>query len=319
MTFSKEVKEELSKINNLKDKNLVKFEFLGYLISKNTNFEKNKVKYSTENEYNINRLNKLLNNLNIKYQIEIKGNLYVIKFNIRDMEDILKWMQETQKEIEPTYVKDKELNNNQLSKADSEKASPYQNEEKKNNENNKELEDKALLRGAFLGGGTISEPNGKYHLDINVSNIENAKDLQKMLNQYNINVKILEGKSGNLIYIKSGEEISKILAFMGASNSVLKFEEIRVIKETRGKVNRRVNYEVANINKTINASAKQIEKIRTLKKNKKFLDLPDELKEIAEIRLKNPDKSLEELGKMLKNPIGKSGVNYRLNKIMKWE
>ena len=104
---------------------------------------------------------------------------------------------------------------------------------------------------------------------------------------------------------------------MGASSAVLKFEEIRVIKDTRNNVNRLVNCETANLNKTVNAAVTQINAIKFLKENKKFDELSDNLKEIANIRLKNPDANLIELGKMLSVPIGKSGVNHRLSKICK--
>ena len=103
---------------------------------------------------------------------------------------------------------------------------------------------------------------------------------------------------------------------IGSSNAMLKFEEIRVIKEARNNVNRMVNCEVANLNKTVNAASRQIEAIRKIKNSRKFTNLPEELKEIAELRIKNPDASLIELGNLLKNPIGKSGVNYRLNKLI---
>ena len=103
---------------------------------------------------------------------------------------------------------------------------------------------------------------------------------------------------------------------MGANSSVLKFEEIRVQREMNNKINRIVNCETANLNKTINASIEQIEAIKKLKQNKNFEKMDDSLKEMAEIRLENPNASLIELGKMLKKPIGKSGVNYRLKKIM---
>ena len=118
------------------------------------------------------------------------------------------------------------------------------------------------------------------------------------------------------IYLKDGEEISKTLALLGANKSVLKFEEIRVKREMNNKVNRLVNCETANMNKTMNASIEQIEIIRKLKQNGKFEKLEEPLKEIAELRLQNPSASLIELGKMLKTPIGKSGVNYRLKKVM---
>ena len=103
---------------------------------------------------------------------------------------------------------------------------------------------------------------------------------------------------------------------MGASKAVLKFEDIRIKKEMRGKVNRLVNCETANLTKIINASVEQINAIKKLKENGKFSKLNDNLKEIANLRLEYPDISYEELGEKLKNPVGKSGVNYRLKKII---
>ena len=128
--------------------------------------------------------------------------------------------------------------------------------------------------------------------------------------------KVIEKNKEYTIYLKDGEEISKTLALLGANKSVLKFEEIRVKREMNNKVNRLVNCETANMNKTMNASIEQIEIIRKLKQNGKFEKLEEPLKEIAELRLQNPSASLIELGKMLKTPIGKSGVNYRLKKVM---
>ena len=123
-------------------------------------------------------------------------------------------------------------------------------------------------------------------------------------------------KNKIILYLKEGEEISKLLALIGANKAVLKFEEIRVIKDTRNNINRLVNCETANLNKTINASVKQIEAIKKLKASKKFNNLDDGLKELAELRIKNPDATYEELGKMLSKPIGKSGVSHRLEKIV---
>ena len=132
----------------------------------------------------------------------------------------------------------------------------------------------------------------------------------------NIKCKKLELDKKYSIYIKDGEEISLIIALMGASKSVLDFEDIRVQREMRGKVNRIVNCQTANLNKTINASVEQIEAIKKLQTNNKFNKLDENLKEIALLRLEYPDTSLIDLGKKLKNPIGKSGVNYRLKKII---
>ena len=284
MSFSGEIKEELSKLSNLKDKEAVYYELIGYLITKNTKIEK-RIKYSTESEYNINRLNKLLNNLNIKYDIEMQGKLYVISFSKNtDIKDI--------------QIIDSNICINLI-------------------EVNEDKDVKAIIRGAFMGGGFVSEPTSKYHLEINFENETNFEFIKKLLENYNMSIKRLKRDGSISLYIKDGEEISDFLALIGASESMLKFEEIRVIKEARNNVNRMVNCEVANLNKTVTAATKQIEAIRKLKNSRKFTNLSEELKEIANLRLKNPDASLIELGNMLKEPVGKSGVNYRLNKLIK--
>lgn len=149
-----------------------------------------------------------------------------------------------------------------------------------------------------------------------MSNEFNTNLIVKIIGSYGILVKTVIKKSQYMIYIKEGEQISNFLALIGANNAVLKFEDIRIKREMRGKVNRLVNCETANLNKTINAAIDQIEAINKLKQNGKFNKLDDNLKEIANLRIENPNISLVELGKMLKEPIGKSGVNYRLKKII---
>ena len=282
MSFSSEIKKELSQLNNLKDKQAVYYELVGYLLTKNTKIDR-RIKYSTENEYNINRLNKLLNNMNIPYNIEMQGNLYVITVNKNE-------------ELPNCKIKDNYI---------------IFNEDKL-----EEKDIKALLRGTFMGSGFMSEPKNKYHLEINFSNLENFNFTKGLLKIYNINPKSLNRNGSISLYIKEGEDISNFLACIGASNAMLKFEEIRVIKEARNNVNRIVNCEVANLNKTVSAATKQIEAIKKIKKHKKFTNLSEELKEIANLRIQNPDASLIELGNMLKIPVGKSGVNYRLNKLI---
>ena len=134
--------------------------------------------------------------------------------------------------------------------------------------------------------------------------------------KYDIKSNMIEKNNQYSIYLKDSEEISKFLALIGASKSVLKFEEIRVQREMNNKINRIVNCETANLNKVINASVEQINAIKKLKETGEFKKLDNSLKEIAELRLEHPDMSLESLGKLLKEPIGKSGVNYRLKKII---
>ena len=285
MSFSSETKEELSKINNLVNKEAVKYEFIGYLLSINTIINNKSVKYSTSSEYNINRFSKLLNNINIlDYKIDLQGKIYFITLSKCKLKKIV------------------EINSNEI----------IINQIITTNEENI----RALVRGIFLGSGSINNPENKYHLEMNLSNIEYANYIKKLLEKYAIHLKMLEKEKSYSLYIKEGEEISKFLAFIGANKSVLKFEGIRVQREMNNKVNRIVNCETANLNKTINASINQVEAIRYLQKINKFEKLDDNLKEIALLRLKNPNIPLSELGKLLKEPIGKSGVNYRLKRIM---
>lgn len=281
MSFSTEVKEELSKLSNLADKVCVKAEMYGYLCSNNVSEDKLYIRFSTESEYNINRFSKLLNNLNIiKYDINIIGKNYNI---IVSKEESI--------ELKKLYEK-------------------YELEDKENIK-------KAFMRGVFLGSGTINNPKNKYHLELIFRKIEFAQASMEILKEFGISLKILNTKGRFSLYTKDGEEISKFLAFIGASSSVLKFEEIRVYRDMRNNINRIVNCETANLSKTVNAAVKQIDAINKLKKEGKFAKLPENLKELAELRIKNPESSLTELGKMLKSPIGKSGVNHRLQAILK--
>ena len=275
MSFSTELKEEISKTENLSNKEAVKYELLGYLISSNISDENNKIKFSTENEYNINRFSRLLSNIGINdYDISIQGKLFIITVNSEQIKLI-------------EYVQ--ELSNDQI---------------------------KWLIRGTYLGAGSINNPEKKYHLEIGIAQKEDAESLIQYLRIFGIKSNVIEKGNQYSVYIKDGEEISKFLALLGANKSVLKFEEIRVQREMNNKINRIVNCETANLNKTINASIEQVEAIRKLKQSGNFERLDEPLKEIAELRLENPNASLIELGKMLKKPVGKSGVNYRLKKIM---
>lgn len=289
MSFSSDMKENLSKRANLANKELVKYELIGYLISNNTILCKNTICYATSNEYNINRFSKLLSNLSlVNFQIELKGRKYVITLpKIKDMEEIDYGQYDiflNKKFIEKIMLKEEQIV-------------------------------KAFVRGVFLGSGSINNPENKYHMEIILNTKENAKVLKEILTNVDIHMKEMERKKGYSLYLKEGEEISKFLAFMGANSAVLKFEEIRVLREMKNNVNRKVNCETANLSKTIQASVKQIEAIKKLQKQGKFEKLSNSLKEVAILRLENPDASLIELGKMLKNPIGKSGVNHRLKQI----
>ena len=311
MSFSSDLKEELSKISNLNKKDEVKYELIGYLISKNASVVKNNVRYATESEYNINRFSKLLRNLDIDNNIEFDGKSFIITFKVKNLIEEVEVV-ENQLEIKSNVDFD---DIKTISSGQSEKL--VQNDINNNklivieNDNCK----RAIVRGAFLGAGSINNPSRTYHLEINLSTKNNMEFLDEILKQCNIRCKKLE--NNNSIYLKDGEEISSIIALFGASSSVLKFEDIRVQKEMNGKVNRIVNCQSANLNKTLNASVEQIDAIRRLQQSNKFNNLDDNLKEIALLRLEYPDMSLVELGKKLKEPLGKSGVNYRLKRIIK--
>lgn len=185
------------------------------------------------------------------------------------------------------------------------------------NSNMKQDEQLARLyiREAFIKSGSMSNPNKKYHLEITFKTKKKAEEMKQLLENFNIHAKIIKREKEYMLYIKEGEEISNFLALIGANTSVIKFEEVRVLKETRNDINRLVNCETANLNKTINAAVKQIEDIKFIKSKHKFISLPENLQEIANLRIENPDVSLIELGKMLNEPIGKSGVNHRLKKL----
>ena len=310
MSFSSDLKEELSKISNLNKKDEVKYELIGYLISKNASVVKNNVRYATESEYNINRFSKLLRNLDIDNNIEFDGKSFIITFKVKNL-------------IEEVEVVENQLEiKSNVDFEDIKTISSGQSEKLVQNDINNKLIviendncKRAIVRGAFLGAGSINNPSRTYHLEINLSTKNNMGFLDEILKQCNIRCKKLE--NNNSIYLKDGEEISSIIALFGASSSVLKFEDIRVQKEMNGKVNRIVNCQSANLNKTLNASVEQIDAIRRLQQSNKFNNLDDNLKEIALLRLEYPDMSLVELGKKLKEPLGKSGVNYRLKRIIK--
>lgn len=173
-----------------------------------------------------------------------------------------------------------------------------------------------FLRGAFLGAGSINDPEKTYHLEIVTLNHAQGKRLEIAMEHFNLKPKHIVRKDHTVVYLKEGEQISDFLTIVGATVAMMAFENIRVVKEMRNNVNRLVNCETANLSKTINASVDQQRAIETIERNSAWEDLPENLKELAEIRMAYPEASLRELGEMLQPPIGKSGVNHRLKKLM---
>lgn len=178
---------------------------------------------------------------------------------------------------------------------------------------------KSYLRGAFLAKGSVNNPDtSRYHLEIRSSYEEHNDDICQMMNAFHLNGRTLERRNGYISYLKESERISDFLALIGASNSVLKFEDTRIIRDMRNSVNRLVNCENANLNKTIDASSRQIENIQYLDSRMGIENLPEKLQEMAHLRVENPEASLKELGEIAPGgPISKSGVNHRLRKLNK--
>lgn len=174
---------------------------------------------------------------------------------------------------------------------------------------------RAFLRGVFLGAGTVSHPEKGYHMEIVCDSEVLAHDIKKLINGFGLKSKISTRRNSYIVYLKESEQISDFLALLGAGNQVMEFENIRIIKELRNKTNRIVNCESANMDKTVDSAARQIETIKMLDKNIGLENLPPKLKELARLRLANPESSLAELGQMLDPPLQKSGVNHRFRKL----
>lgn len=174
---------------------------------------------------------------------------------------------------------------------------------------------KAYIRGSFLGAGIVVDPKKSYHLEFVCNNLEHAQFLRDNINYFNLGAKIVTRKDNLIIYLKDAQSISDILSLMGAHNSLLDFENTRVIKDMRNNVNRIVNCESYNINKIVKTSYNQVQNILYIKEHLGLDKISDDLREICLIRLKHRDISLGEIGKMLKPPLSKSTINYRFKKI----
>ena len=174
---------------------------------------------------------------------------------------------------------------------------------------------RAFIRGAFLAAGSISAPEKFYHFEIVCPTEPKAEQLKNIIATFDIEAKIVPRKKYYVVYIKEGSQIVDILNVMEAPVSLMELENIRIVKEMRGSVNRQVNCETANINKTVSVAVKQIEDIRFIQSVAGLSGLPESLQEMARIRLERPEATLKELGEALEPPVGKSGVNHRLRKL----
>lgn len=174
---------------------------------------------------------------------------------------------------------------------------------------------RAFIRGAFLASGSISDPEKSYHFEITCASEEKARQLQGIIGTFGLDARIVVRKKYFVVYMKEGSQIVDILNVMEAPVSLMDLENIRILKEMRGHVNRQVNCETANINKTVSAAVKQLNDIVYIRDTIGLSKLPENLEEMARVRLGRPEASLKELGEALDPPVGKSGVNHRLRKL----
>ena len=179
---------------------------------------------------------------------------------------------------------------------------------------NKQCCKRAFLRGAFLGGGSISRPFSDYHLEMVTGNEDFARSIIKVMHTFSMKAKLTDRKNDYIVYLKDGESITNFLRVIGAHNSMMELENVRVLKEMRNNVNRRVNCETANLGKVVKAAVRQVNCIKFIDEHMGLSELPQALQDTARLRLEYPDASLNELVEY-SGGIGKSGINHRLKKL----
>lgn len=174
----------------------------------------------------------------------------------------------------------------------------------------------AFLRGVFMSCGTVTDPNKNYHLEFVMSHKKLCGDLMTLLDEMNLSPKYIQRKGYHIIYFKESESIEDLLTMIGATESSLEVMGVKMQKDVINRVNRMMNFEMSNISKTVAAASRQVEAIKLIERTRGLSSLPDNLRVIAELRLENPEISLQELGAMMKAPISRSGINHRLMKIL---
>lgn len=299
MSFAAEVKKELTGL--AVQKNLAQAE-LAALIRMNGSLSLNNHQFvlnvQTENAAIARRIFTLLKeHYDVRSELLVRRKMKLKKNNVY----IVRLKQETQKILLDLDIMDGAMFQSHIS-----------NEIKQS-----EKKTRAYLRGAFLASGSVNNPEtSRYHLEISSIYEEHNQDICDLLNQFDLNARTLERRNGYITYLKGAEKIADFLTLIGATNSMLKFEDVRIVRDMRNSVNRLVNCETANMNKTIDAASKQIENIHFIEATVGLQSLPEKLQEIAELRIQNPEISLKELGEMIPSgAISKSGINHRIRKI----
>jgi len=174
---------------------------------------------------------------------------------------------------------------------------------------------RSFIRGAFLSAGSLSNPNKAYHFEVVVNQEKNGELLCEVMRSFDVDAKMIERKYHYVVYVKEGSQIVDLLNVMEAHVALMEFENVRILKDMRNSINRKVNCEAANINKTVKAATRQVEDILFIEEKIGLASLAEGLEEIALLRTTYPEASLKELGEMLSPPVGKSGVNHRLKKL----
>ena len=174
---------------------------------------------------------------------------------------------------------------------------------------------RAFIRGAFMASGSMTDPNKAYHFEIVCRTPEQAERLQELMKEFETEPKVVERKNYYVLYLKEGSQIVDMLNVMEAYVSLMNLENVRILKEMRNTVNRKVNCETANISKTVNAAVKQISDIELIRDTEGLDSLPLPLREMAQVRLEYPEAPLKDLGQYMDPPVGKSGINHRLRKL----
>ena len=179
----------------------------------------------------------------------------------------------------------------------------------------KEGERRAFLRGVFLAGGSVNKPISDYHLELICDNLDMGQFIQKIMKGFSLPARIVDRKNSYIVYLKEGNAIASFLSLIGAPHSYLEFENIRVLKDMRNKVNRQVNCETANLNKVVQAAVRQLNAIRIIEDTVGLSTLPEPLQEAARLRREHQDLSVGELAALTEDSVGKSGFNHRLKKL----
>lgn len=301
MSFSSDIKEELSRVVTHEECCMMA-ELTGFLIT-NCNIVKEKgeftLRMSTENAAAIKRVYTYFKKIygvtpisNVEKEKTFKENLYQLRIVDKDaLEEIFK-NSYINIDVKLQIVIDKK-------------------EEIKANE----CCIRSFLRGVFIGAGSMTNPTSRYHLEIVANSIENATFISELITEAGINAKTIKRKRDFVIYIKGAEDISNFLALIGSNKGMLAFEETRVLKDMRNRVNRLNNFENANFDKTVDAGLSQIADIEVIKHHRKFEKLPDGLKQLAKLRFAYREATLEELGNMLEPKLSRAGVSHRFKKI----